>query len=161
MSADSVPSSSKTNIFQRKLIYCRHFRIYSRCAMFDWSDTVFRWRNLTRRRISITILQPRYWGREADSPEVCRLTLNRTDTRDPSDFFLDIKQKNPRGHEYQTRLTRLLDVSSHNQNGPLPKRTTLKRTITKTDYQNKICIARIFIYFFFDFVFIVCFLNLS
>jgi hypothetical protein len=37
MSADSVPSS-KTNIFQSKLytlIYCRHFRTYSRCAMFD------------------------------------------------------------------------------------------------------------------------------
>jgi hypothetical protein len=32
MSADSVPSS-KTNIFQNKLIYCRHFRTYSRCAM--------------------------------------------------------------------------------------------------------------------------------
>jgi hypothetical protein len=44
MSADSVPSS-KTNIFQNKLIYCRHFRTYSRCAMFDWSDTVFRRRN--------------------------------------------------------------------------------------------------------------------
>ena len=40
MSADSVPSS-KTNIFQSKLIYFRHFRTYSRCAMFDWSDTVF------------------------------------------------------------------------------------------------------------------------
>jgi hypothetical protein len=72
MSADSVPSS-KTNIFQNKLIYCRHFRTYSRCAMFDWSDTVFRRRNVTRRRISNTVLQPRYWGREADSPEVCRL----------------------------------------------------------------------------------------
>jgi hypothetical protein len=34
MSADSVPSS-KTNIFQNKLIYCRHFRTYSRCAIFD------------------------------------------------------------------------------------------------------------------------------
>jgi hypothetical protein len=72
MSADSVPSS-KTNIFQNKLIYCRHFRTYSRCAMFDWSDTVFRRRNVTRRCISNTVLQPRYWGREADSPEVCRL----------------------------------------------------------------------------------------
>jgi hypothetical protein len=75
MSADSVPSS-KTNIFQSKLytfIYCRHFRTYSRCAMFDWSDTVFRRRNVTRRRISNTVLQPRYWGSEADSPEVCRL----------------------------------------------------------------------------------------
>jgi hypothetical protein len=41
--------------------------------MFDWSDTVFRPRNVTRRRISNTVLQPRYWGREADSPEVCRL----------------------------------------------------------------------------------------
>jgi hypothetical protein len=39
MSTDSVPSS-KTNIFQNKLIYCRHFRTYSQCAMFDWSDTV-------------------------------------------------------------------------------------------------------------------------
>jgi hypothetical protein len=47
---------------------------YSRCAMFDWSDTVFRRRNVTRRRISNTVLQPRYWGREADSPEVCRLS---------------------------------------------------------------------------------------
>jgi hypothetical protein len=74
MSADSVPSS-KTNIFQSKLIYCRHFRTYWRCAMFDWSDTVFRRRNVTRRRISNTVLQPRYWGREADSPEVCRLSL--------------------------------------------------------------------------------------
>ena len=54
MSADSVPSS-KTNIFQSKLIYCRHFI------------------TMTRRRISNTVLQPRYWGREADSPEVCRL----------------------------------------------------------------------------------------
>ena len=75
MSADSVPSS-KTNIFQSKLytlIYCRHIRTYSRCAMFDWSDTVFRRRNVTRRRISNTVLQPRYWRREADSPEVCRL----------------------------------------------------------------------------------------
>jgi hypothetical protein len=71
MSADSVPSS-KTNIIQNKLIYCRHFRTYSRCAMFDWSDTVFRRRNVTRRRISNTVLQPRYWGREADSPEDCR-----------------------------------------------------------------------------------------
>jgi hypothetical protein len=60
--------SSKTNIFQNKLIYCRHFRTYSRYAMFDWSDTVFRRRNVTRRRISNTVLQPRYWGREADSP---------------------------------------------------------------------------------------------
>jgi hypothetical protein len=59
MSADSVPSS-KTNIFQSKLIYCRHFRTYSRCAMFDLSDTVFRRRNVTRRRISNTVLQPRY-----------------------------------------------------------------------------------------------------
>jgi hypothetical protein len=41
--------------------------------MFDWSDTVFRRRNVTRRRISNTVLQSRYWGREADSPEVCRL----------------------------------------------------------------------------------------
>jgi hypothetical protein len=75
MSADSVPSS-KTNIVQGKLytlIYCRHFRTYSRCAMFDWSDTVFRRGNVTRRRISNTILQPRYWGSEADSPVVCRL----------------------------------------------------------------------------------------
>jgi hypothetical protein len=75
MSADSVPSSN-TNIFWSKLytlIYCRHFRTYSQCAMFDWSDTVFRGRNVTRRRISNTVLQPRYWGREADSPEVCRL----------------------------------------------------------------------------------------
>ena len=75
MSADSVPSS-KTNIFQSKLytlIYCRHFRTFSRCAMFDWSDTVFRRRNVTRRCISNTVLQPRYWGSEADSPEVCRL----------------------------------------------------------------------------------------
>ena len=37
--------------------------------------------------------------------------------------------------------------TDHNQYGSLPKRTTLKRTITKTDYhyQKKICIARIFI----------------
>jgi hypothetical protein len=60
-------TSSKTNIFENKLIYCRHFRTYSQCAMFDWSDTVFRRRNVTRRRISNTVLQPRYWGREADS----------------------------------------------------------------------------------------------
>jgi hypothetical protein len=59
--------------FQNKLGYYRHFRTYSRCAMFDWSDTVFRRRNVTRGRISNTVLQPRYWGREADSPEVCRL----------------------------------------------------------------------------------------
>jgi hypothetical protein len=72
MSADSVPSS-KTNIFQNKLIYCCHFRTYSRCAMFDWSDTVFQQRNVTRRRISDTVLQPRYWGREANSHEVCQL----------------------------------------------------------------------------------------
>jgi hypothetical protein len=72
MSADSV-SSSKTNILQSKRIYCRHFRTYSRCAMFDWSDTVFWRRNVTRRRISNTVLQQRYWGREADSPEVCWL----------------------------------------------------------------------------------------
>jgi hypothetical protein len=45
-------------------------------AMFDWSDTVFRRRNVTRRCISNTVLQPRYWGREADSPEVCRLHAN-------------------------------------------------------------------------------------
>jgi hypothetical protein len=79
MSADSVPSP-KTNIFQSKLytlIYCRHFRTYSRCAMFDWSDTVFRRRNVTLRRISNTVLQPRYWGSEADSPEVCRLQISR------------------------------------------------------------------------------------
>jgi hypothetical protein len=48
-------------------------RTYSRCTMFDCSDTVFRRRNVTRRRISNTVLQPRYWGSEADSPEVCRL----------------------------------------------------------------------------------------
>ena len=74
MSADFVPSS-KINIFQYKLIYCRHFRTYSRWAIFDWSDTVFRRRNVTRRRIPNTVLQPRHWGREADSPEVCRLDL--------------------------------------------------------------------------------------
>jgi hypothetical protein len=81
MSVDSVPSS-KTNIIQNKLIYCRHFRTYSRCAMFDWSDTVFRRRNVTLRCISNTVLQPRYWGREADSPEVCRLrvVLNERNT---------------------------------------------------------------------------------
>ena len=79
MSADSV-LSSKTNIFQNKLIYCRHFRTYSRRAMFDWSDTVFRRRNVTRRRISNTVLQPRYWGREANSPEVCRLQWERNIT---------------------------------------------------------------------------------
>jgi hypothetical protein len=50
-------------------------RTYSRCAMFDWSDTVFRRRNVTRRRISNTVLQPKYWGSEADSPEVCRLHI--------------------------------------------------------------------------------------
>jgi hypothetical protein len=66
------------NIFQSKLytlIYCRHFRIHSWCAMFDWSDTVFRRRNVKRRRISKTVLQPRYWGSEADSPDVCRLSI--------------------------------------------------------------------------------------
>jgi hypothetical protein len=63
----------KDQYFSKQLIYCRHFRTYSRCAMFDWSDTVFRRRNVTRRRISNTVLQPRYWGREADSPEVCLL----------------------------------------------------------------------------------------
>ena len=68
MSADSVPSS-KTNIFH----LLSPFRTYSRCAMFDWSDTVFRRRNVTHRRISNTILQPRYWGSEADSPKVWRL----------------------------------------------------------------------------------------
>jgi hypothetical protein len=81
MLADSVPSS-KTNIFQSKLytlIYCRNFRTYSRCAMFDWSDTVFRRRNVTCRRISNTVLQPRDWGSEADSPEVCRLLSQVTD----------------------------------------------------------------------------------
>jgi hypothetical protein len=31
--------------------------------MFDWSDTVFRRKNVTRRRISNTVLQPRYWGK--------------------------------------------------------------------------------------------------
>jgi hypothetical protein len=48
----------KTNIFQSKLytlIYCRHFRTYSRCAMFDWSDTVFRRRNVTRSSKMATI----------------------------------------------------------------------------------------------------------
>ena len=56
MSADSVPSS-KTNIFQSKLytlVYCRHFKTYSRCAMFDWSDTVFRRRNVTHIKYRIT-----------------------------------------------------------------------------------------------------------
>ena len=79
MSADSVPSS-KNNIFQSKLIYYRHFRTYSRCAMFDWSDTVFRRINVTRRRTSNTVLQPRYWGREADSPEICRLISTLLDS---------------------------------------------------------------------------------
>jgi hypothetical protein len=32
-------------------------------------------KNVTRKRISNTVLQPRYWGSEADSPEVCRLVL--------------------------------------------------------------------------------------
>jgi hypothetical protein len=88
MSADSVPSS-KTNIFQNKLIYCRHFRSYSRCAMLDWSDTVFRRRNVTRRRISNTVLQPRYWGSEADSPEVCRLPNLLHITRFEIIIFID------------------------------------------------------------------------
>jgi hypothetical protein len=79
MSVDSVPSS-KTNIFQNRLIYCCNFRTYSRCAMFDWSDTVVRRRNVTRRRISNTVLQPRYWGREADSPKVCRLMPSTSTT---------------------------------------------------------------------------------
>ena len=89
MSADSVPSS-KTNIFQSKLytlICCRHFRTYSRCAMFDWSDTVFRRRNMTRSRISNTALQPRYWGSEADSPEVCRLNSTVIFLPDVSDVW--------------------------------------------------------------------------
>jgi hypothetical protein len=86
MSADSIPSS-KTNIFQSKLytlIYCRHFRTYSRCALFDWSDTVFLRRNVTRRRISNTVLQPRYWGSEADSIEVCRLPWGLSRLRSPA-----------------------------------------------------------------------------
>jgi len=49
--------------------------------MFDGSDMVFRRRNVTRRRISNTVLKPRYWGRGADSPEVCRLTRHRTQDR--------------------------------------------------------------------------------
>ena len=76
-SADSLPSS-ETIIFQSKiytLIECRHFRIYSRCALFDWSDMVFRRRNVTHRCISNSVSQPRDWGREADSTEVCRLAL--------------------------------------------------------------------------------------
>ena len=35
--------------------------------------------------------------------------------------------------------------TDHYQNRPLPKWTTLRRTITKADHQKKICIARIFI----------------
>ena len=90
MSTDSVPSS-KINIFQNKLINCRHFRTYSRCTMFDWSDTVFRRRNVTRRRISNTVLRLRYWGREADSPEVCRLVqmvLKKNGSRTNYDIIL-------------------------------------------------------------------------
>jgi hypothetical protein len=34
--------------FKANSFICRHFRTYSRCAMFDWSDTVFRRRNVTR-----------------------------------------------------------------------------------------------------------------
>jgi hypothetical protein len=44
-SANSVPSSYLVRI------------------TIAWSDTVFRRRNVTRRRISNTVLQPRYWGR--------------------------------------------------------------------------------------------------
>ena len=47
--------------------------------MFDWSDTVFRQRNVTRRHISNTVLQPKDWGSEAESPEVCRLLSQVTD----------------------------------------------------------------------------------
>jgi hypothetical protein len=71
-SADSVPSS-KTNIFQSKLytlIYCRHFRTYSWCAMFDWSDTVFRWRNVTRRR-TLNTVNRQTAGDSASLPQYC------------------------------------------------------------------------------------------
>jgi hypothetical protein len=58
-----IPIFFKSKLYT--LIYCRHFRTYSRCAMFDWSDTVFRRRNVTRRRISNTVLkvrnQPTLW----------------------------------------------------------------------------------------------------
>ena len=101
MSADSVPSS-KTTIFQSKLIYCRHFRTYSRCAMFDWSDTVFRRRIVMRRRISNTVLQPRYWGRETDSPEVCRLCVH---VRPPLTIFVFTL------HEMSIEMNNLIDFN--------------------------------------------------
>jgi hypothetical protein len=52
------------------------YKLISVLIVTDWSDTVFRRRNVTHRRISNTVLQPRYWGSEADSPEVCRLEIS-------------------------------------------------------------------------------------
>ena len=42
--------------------------------------------------------------------------------------------------------------TDHNQNGPLPKRTTLKRTITEMDYQKKYVLQESL----FSWVFLVC-----
>jgi hypothetical protein len=67
----------------------------SRCAMLDWSVSVFRWRNVTRRRISNTVLQPRYWGREADSPEVCQLMSKNIGSVQELPPFKMIKSKFP------------------------------------------------------------------
>jgi hypothetical protein len=52
MSADSVPSS-KTNIFQNKLIYCRQFRTYSR-----WAELL----RLIQKRCSFTIICVQVWN---------------------------------------------------------------------------------------------------
>jgi hypothetical protein len=78
--------------------------------MFDWSDTVFRRRNVTRRRISNTVLQPRDWGSEADSSEVCRnIPLNELEIEETSETassvsFLDIYVKFGTNSQLSTRV---------------------------------------------------------
>jgi hypothetical protein len=75
----SVDSELPRHENVKKLSNEKQFSIKARICIVN---TVFRRRNVTLRCISNTVLQPRYWGREADSPEVCRLrvVLNERNT---------------------------------------------------------------------------------
>jgi hypothetical protein len=66
-----ISERAMNNSYKRTLIkgkgQVRMFKDYMnlRLIMFDWSDTVFRRRNVTRRRISNTVLQPEvhWWSK--------------------------------------------------------------------------------------------------
>jgi hypothetical protein len=69
--------NSERNKKPYSLFLCRNFKttIYHQTVTNNYllRCVIIGSTGILLRRISNTVLQPRYWGREADSPEVCRL----------------------------------------------------------------------------------------